>query len=130
MAETIEELKQNRGYNKRCMDLTGKTFSYLTVIERFGKTSNGTIIWKCLCKCGKTHFASTNSLNQYVVKSCGCLKQEWIDSKPFKTHGMAGTRLYKIWQDMIARCYKANNVSYSRYGGVIVTGKQIGRAHV
>ncbi|HRP30461.1 MAG TPA: hypothetical protein PKV73_01150 [Agriterribacter sp.] len=34
---------------------------------------------------------------------------------------MSGTRIYKIWQDMIARCYKPNNASYLRYGGVGVS---------
>lgn len=104
-------------FNTRCKDLTGMKFTYLTVLKPFGRTNNRTIVWECKCKCGSIHYASSNSLNQYVVKSCGCLKIEFINSKPFKTHGMTGTRIYKIWQDMIARCTKKSNISYPRYGG-------------
>ena len=97
---------------KRNACLIGKTFTYLTVLEVIGRTNNGTKVYKCLCKCGNTHFASTNSLKQSVIKSCGCLKKE----RQFKIHGMVGTRIYKIWQDMIARCNYQKNISYSRYG--------------
>lgn len=113
MAETVKELQANRKQS-----LVGKVFTYLTVLEPIGRTNNRTIVYRCLCKCGRTHHASTNSLTQSVIKSCGCLKKEWIDSKPFKTHGMTKTRIYKIWQDMMARCYKSNNTSFSRYGAV------------
>lgn len=113
MQETVESLKK-----PRYKSLVGKVFKYLTVLEAVGRTNNGTVVYKCQCKCGNIHYASTNSLTQYVIKSCGCLKKEWIDSKPFKTHGMTGTRIYKIWQDMIARCTKENNISYPRYGGI------------
>jgi len=113
-AERIKEFV----FDKRCKDLTGEVFGYLTVLSPYGRTNNKTIIWECLCKCGKIHYTSTNSLNQRVVKSCGCLKKEMIDSKPFRTHGMTKTRIYKIYQDMIARCTKPNNTSYPRYGAV------------
>lgn len=99
-------------------NILGKKFGRLTVLEPIGHTNNRTIIYKCQCDCGNVHHASTNSLTQYVIKSCGCLNKERIDSKPFKTHGMTKTRIYKIYQDMIARCYKKSNTSYERYGGV------------
>lgn len=97
-------------------NIIGKKFGRLTVIEPIGHTNNRTIVYKCMCDCGNVHCASTNSLTQSVIKSCGCLNRERIESKPFKTHGMTNTRIYKIYQDMIARCYKENNTSYVRYG--------------
>lgn len=99
-------------------DIVGKKFGRLTVLQPIGRTNNGTIVYKCKCDCGNYHHASTNSLRQYVIKSCGCLKRDLIESKPFKTHGMTKTRIYKIYQDMIARCYKQNNTSYCRYGAI------------
>ena len=38
-----------------------------------------------------------------------------------KTHGMAGTRIYGIWQAMIKRCYATYHVRYHRYGGRGIT---------
>ena len=32
-------------------------------------------------------------------------------------HGGVGTRLYRIYRNMIERCYYANNDHYARYGG-------------
>ena len=113
MPDTVEELK--KFIPKR--DMVGKKFGRLTVVEPIGRTNNGTIVYKCRCECGNTHHASTNSLRQYVIKSCGCLNRERFDSKPFKTHGMAGTRIYKTWQGMLARCNKPTSTSYDRYGG-------------
>jgi hypothetical protein len=122
MDQTLEELQKENKEFRPIKNIVGLKFGRLTVIEPIGRTNNSTIIYKCLCDCGNYHHASTNSLRQYVIKSCGCLKKDMIESKPFKTHGMTKTRLYKIWQDMIARCYKPSNVSYKRYGakGIIV----------
>jgi hypothetical protein len=111
-------MKSDSGVIKPRKNIIGKKFGRLTVLEPIGKTNNGTTVYKCQCDCGNMHHASTNSLTQYVIKSCGCLKRDLIDSKPFKTHGMTGTRIYKIWQGMIARCYKEGNTSYSRYGAI------------
>ncbi len=34
-----------------------------------------------------------------------------------KTHGMSKTRIYRIWRNMINRCYNKNNYDYNNYGG-------------
>ena len=39
----------------------------------------------------------------------------------FYKHGGYGTRVYKIWQCMKARCYNSNNNRYHRYGGRGIT---------
>lgn len=38
-------------------------------------------------------------------------------SKNNLSHGLAGTRIYKIWQNMKRRCDKPNYYQYHRYGG-------------
>lgn len=111
--------------NKSCgcgryPDLIGKKFEKLTVMEKFGvHTSKGgstCIIWKCECECGNTTYATTTNLTQGHVKSCGCWK---IESQ--LTHGMTGTRLYRIWNDMRTRCYNKSHKSYKDYGGRGIT---------
>lgn len=67
------------------IDLTGKTYGYLTVIcldedytlekRKTSKTNPG-IWWKCQCKCGNEIRVKTAELNNGHVKSCGCLQKE------------------------------------------------------
>lgn len=56
-------------------DLTGKRFGRLTVIRQTDKRDpyNGTVIWRCLCDCGKYADVSGKNLIRGGVKSCGCL---------------------------------------------------------
>lgn len=57
--------------SKPKVDLTGKTFTYLTPLYyiKGGK-------WHCKCKCGKEIDVDTRNLNSGHTKSCGCLKKE------------------------------------------------------
>lgn len=44
------------------IDLTGKIFGKLTVIERAGVTKNGNPTWVCKCECGNETVVSGDSL--------------------------------------------------------------------
>ena len=46
-------------------------------------------------------------------KECGTRESIRIS----KTHGLYGTRLYRIWGGMLQRCTNPNRKSYKRYGG-------------
>lgn len=101
-------------------DLTGNRFGRLTAIERTGDKRWGCYLWRCLCDCGNSHIAASNSLKSGLVKSCGCLHSEVAAKKSFR-HGGYGTRTYKIWGGIIQRCCNKNNNSYSKYGGKGIT---------
>ena len=62
--------KKSRNSKPR-IDLTGKTFTYLTpqYYIKGGK-------WHCKCKCGKELDVDTRNLNSGHTKSCGCLQRE------------------------------------------------------
>ena len=61
------------------IDMLGKTFGYLTVIEETEKrTANRSIIWKCRCKCGNECEVDGYSLRKGNTKSCGCLQKEKV----------------------------------------------------
>lgn len=63
-------MKQTRNSKPR-IDLTGKTFDYLTPLYyiKGGK-------WHCLCKCGNEIDVDTRNLNSGHTKSCGCLQKK------------------------------------------------------
>ncbi|WP_348658941.1 hypothetical protein [Heyndrickxia faecalis] len=61
------------------LDLTGKRFGKLTVIERSGTLENGRALWLCRCDCGNTIVTNATTLRRGEAKSCGkCLVDERI----------------------------------------------------
>ncbi len=58
------------------IDRTSQRFGRLTVVESTIKRVNGSIVWKCLCDCGKITFVSANNLRNGGTRSCGCLLKE------------------------------------------------------
>lgn len=59
------------------LDLTGKTFGQLLVLECVGQYKpNKEYKYRCLCTCGKTTVTMQSSLNKGKTKSCGCLRVE------------------------------------------------------
>lgn len=98
------------------IDLTGKKFGRLTVIERLENNSRGGTVWKCKCDCGNIKIADGERLRLGKVQSCGCLASETSRNK-FLRHGMSGKRIHNIWKTMCHRCECKNISNYSDYGG-------------
>ena len=59
---------------KAHLELEGKRFRLLVVQRRVGISKNGSVVWECLCDCGKTKNVPTNELRSNRVGSCGCLR--------------------------------------------------------
>jgi len=102
------------------IDLTGKQFGRLTVLEKVNKPTSKRIHWKCQCECGKIVFPETGQLNDGRCKSCGCLREEMKTQRI--THGDTRVghhgKLYNVWSSMKGRCYIPSNTSYNRYGAL------------
>lgn len=58
------------------IDLLGKRFGRLVVIEKQNTRYRRQIEWKCLCDCGKEVVVPSDSLRQGRTQSCGCLGDE------------------------------------------------------
>lgn len=61
------------------IDLTGKTFDRLKVLERAPRpafNSRTDAYWLCRCKCGTETVVRGSSLRSKLTRSCGCLRQE------------------------------------------------------
>lgn len=71
---------------------------------------------KYLCVCGAVKEIKVYSVRTGTTKSCGCKKKDHavVIGRRNRTHGSYGTRTYRIWQGMLARCYSGGGVD--RYG--------------
>lgn len=98
----------------KLIDLTGKRFGLLTVIEREPNAAHGIAVWRCKCDCGQYTSVRGNNLKSGAVKSCGCLRHATAKNK---THGMSKTHLYRVWAGVKRRCYYKKDVAYKNYGG-------------
>lgn len=107
-------------YNKiHCKDITNKKFNKLTALElkykkqnydKNNKKSGNREYWLCKCDCGNEVIVEKFHLVHGQIKSCGCLKGGKL------THGLANTRIYKIWGYIKNRCQNNNNTVYKYYG--------------
>lgn len=105
----------------RVKDLTGQTFSRLTVISYAGKSKHHLrrgATWLCKCVCGNTKIVDSHCLKTNGVKSCGCLI---IDSqlKLFLKHGYNKRgkphKIYQAWAGMKSRCKPQNKKKHIYY---------------
>lgn len=98
----------------RSVDLEGMRFGRLSVIGKT-RSKSGRVAWLCKCDCGNESAPLTTDLTSGRTQSCGCLHRENVGNV-FRKHGQYGTRLYKIWSNMIQRCTNPNHNYYSLYG--------------
>jgi hypothetical protein len=101
------------------IDLTGKKFGKLLVIERcedkIYNRNRKTTQWNCVCDCDKNVIVKVTSNALRDGKThCGCVKTIRYGHP---THGMTNTRLFNIWGSVIQRCNNPNHMCYHNYGG-------------
>lgn len=76
----------------KVIDLTGKRFGNLTVIEMAGRTKRGEITWRCQCDCGNEKIAVGARLRYGDTKSCGCRLRE----VSYKRNDLTGKRFGRL----------------------------------
>lgn len=108
--------------NSTYIDITGRKFGKLSVIERCG-TKHGQIVWLCKCDCGNEKIVSGHNLRSGRTKSCGCLIHDAnaTRNKRHTKHNCCKTSLYKLWNSMKTRCNNKSVHNYRNYGGRGVT---------
>ena len=109
-------LSRSLSGERNIVDLTGKRFGSLFVIERFGSTHSGKATWKCVCDCGTEKIVEGHRLRSGQTKSCGCCR-----NLGHPKHGQSKTRLYRTWQHIKTRCLNPNYDRYKWYGGRGIT---------
>ena len=58
------------------IDMLGKKYGRLTVLEKVNKLDSTRANWKCVCDCGNTITISGKKLRSGHTKSCGCYRKE------------------------------------------------------
>jgi len=104
----------------RKVNLVGKKFGRLLVVEEKGKNNQGRILWRCICSCGRESIVSGANLHGKGTRSCGCLVREVVGKRATlrnTTHGCYGIPAHRSWVRMVARCTNPKNTSYKGYGG-------------
>ena len=91
-------------------ELSGQTFGRLYVIGKIGA------LLVCRCSCGRYKLARRYDLKHGGTQSCGCLALERLEEGR-TTHGKTGTRLFRIWSAMRARCQRKTSEKWPNYGG-------------
>lgn len=99
------------------VEMLGKKFGRLTVVEESPIRKNKTVYWVCKCECGNTTQPIKGTLLRAgTTKSCGCLVPE-LAIKRNTVHGLSGTRIHRIWDNMNQRCKNPNRREFKNYGG-------------
>lgn len=107
------------------IDMMGKKFNRLTVVEATDIKKDGKLHWKCKCDCGNEIIACGKLIRSGNTKSCGCLQKEKAkvhmsnylkNNNPGLKHGLAGSRIYMCWQNMTRRCINPKSEAYKYYG--------------
>lgn len=114
------------------MDLTGKVFGRLTVLER-ASHSGRQVKWHCKCACGGSTISFQFSLVAGKAQSCGCIAAEkararWADGGTEEmrkrasevanaTHRLSKHPAYVSYTDMRQRCLNEKHKWYPAYGG-------------
>lgn len=96
-------------------DLQNKVFGRLTALRDTGARKDTSVVWECLCSCGKLTETTAHSLKRGATRSCGCLRAEL--GVAIKKHGKSSSPEYGVWEGMIARCGNKDRPNFHLYGG-------------
>lgn len=88
----------------------------LNLISKLERVNNKNQVYGVFqCDCGKTIEALIYNVDTNHTKSCGCLKSEIVIERNHK-HGMYGTKVYRAWAAIKARCLNPKSTAYEYYG--------------
>lgn len=95
----------------------GRRFGRWTVLSEAEHSPYNTDGVLCRCDCGTEKVIQYRSLKNMQSTSCGCRRRQVTIARNFR-HGGSGTRLYRVWYNMVARCEMSESHDYDWYGGI------------
>ncbi len=92
-------------------NLIGQRFYKLVVLKDEG-IRKANVVWLCRCDCGGSKTASTYSLKNGVVRSCGCLRSGWLqDGKVLKPGIATRNRIIATYKSNAKLCNRVFTLS-------------------
>lgn len=98
----------------KTVEMVGKRFGMLTVVERDHGVDMTGAYWSCKCDCGSIKTVRGTALRQGLISACGCIRRG-VGRKTMTKHGNYGHPLYNTWHHMMNRCYKAKGGDLEMY---------------
>lgn len=98
------------------INLVGRKFGRLFVIQKVNNNKRGDLCWLCRCSCGQRKIVVGRNLKSGNTQSCGCLQNTNRIKHGHSTRSKVSTT-YESWHQMIQRCTNFKNKKYQRYGG-------------
>ena len=114
--DIIIDFKPKPKYDK----YLNKQYGELIVKKYVGKDKYNFPYFWCECSCGAKKICGLYPLKRGVVTSCGHIQRK-NTSDASKSHGLSRSRIYKIYHNMISRCYSETDHQYYCYGGRGIT---------
>jgi hypothetical protein len=109
----------------RRVDLVGRRFERLVVVEFAGRTAARASKYRCACDCGRTSIVLSHKLVSGHTRSCGCLAADALAlaGKRRRRHGHSSgnSPTYRSWTSMIRRCTAPLDKMYPAYGARGIT---------
>lgn len=103
------------------LDIKGKRFGRLLVLERANIPGARNAMWRCQCDCGNETITAAANIGKTTL-SCGCLAKETarelLTGNTYqRTHNLSHTVEHNTWLKIQERCSNPNTPKYHRYGG-------------
>lgn len=111
------------------LEISGKKFGFLTVVELTHERNHGHAVWSCNCICGNTCRVTASDLRRGFIISCGCKKLANARALGLANarHGFARhegnnkSPTYNCWRAMIQRCAGTSPTSRKYYFDLGIT---------
>lgn len=104
----------------KLIEMSGKRFGRLVVVERSSLSKDHHASWLCICDCGNQTIVNGRNLRSGATTSCGCYHNEILSNRS-TTHGKSSTRIYRIWHNIKTRCFYPGDKHFHDYGGRGIT---------
>lgn len=111
----LQKEKASIAAKKKSIDIAGQHFGRLSAL-RYVENRGNRQFWLFRCECGKEVILEKGNVMNGNTQSCGCLHSEMMTDRNLK-HGLAGTKIYKVYYEMLRRCLNPCDTSYEHYGG-------------
>ena len=113
-------------WKKGELEIIGKKFGNLTVLEFDHKDRHYHRYYKCVCDCGNETVVNESNLKRGLSKSCGCgIIKALIHRNKYAPrkdhHKYKDYSLYRVWSGIKKRCFSKTEPAYPDYGGRGIT---------